>query len=218
MCGRYPTPPEAAMREQFQLGQLSGYRQQPNVAPTDAAPVVVASDKTRELRTMKWGLLPHWSKDATAGARMINARLETIFEKRAYANYIRRSRCIIPALGFFEWDREKNPYLIRLKGGQLMGFAGIWTRWHDPSGPDRVIETYSIITTDANPVVGNVHDRMPAVVPKAHYSEWLDRGLDEPKKIRSLVSVIAGDDVELILQDRAINNARNKEATLRLKQ
>lgn len=165
---------------------------------------------------MKWGLLPHWAKDTRAATRMINARLETVFEKPAYAKYIRRNRCIIPALGFFEWDADKNPFLIRLKNGQLMGFAGIWSRWHDPLESDRVIETYSIITTDANPVVGSVHDRMPAIVPQSHYTEWLDRGIEEPEQIRSMLFIVDGDDVELVPQDRAINNARNKDVTLRL--
>ena len=133
MCGRYPSPSDTArLLKEFEVRSIPDYRQQTNIAPTDLAPVVVEHDGARKLRYMRWGLLPHWAKDTKAAARMINARIETVFEKPAYAKYIRRNRCIIPALGFFEWDEAKNPFLIRLKSGDLMGFAGIWSRWHDP--------------------------------------------------------------------------------------
>lgn len=212
MCGRYPTPRDAdRLRRQFELQRLSSFEPQPNVAPTDPAPVIIATDDGRELRYMRWGLLPHWAKDEKQAARMINARVETVFEKPAYSRYVKRNRCIVPALGFFEWDQSKQPYLIRLKSGDLMGFAGIWNRWHDPVEPERTIETYSIITTDANSLVAEVHDRMPVLVQPGHYQAWLDKGVQDPESIAALTCQIGPDDVELVAQDRAINNARRKD-------
>lgn len=217
MCARYPTPlDEAALLEQFRLGSVPDYKPQVNVAPTDAAPVIIVHDGKQELRYMKWGLLPHWAKDSKVAARMINARLETVFEKPAYSPYIKRNRCLVPALGFFEWDENKTPFLVRLKNGRLMGFAGIWNRWHDPVEPNRVIETYSIITTGASPLVRDIHDRMPAILPAESYAAWLDRDVSDPGQIRSLLCSLADDEIELITQNRSLNNSHRKDVALRI--
>lgn len=217
MCARYPTPPETqALLDQFRVGPLSAYEPQTNVAPTDAAPVVIAPGAGRELRYMKWGLLPHWAKDEKAAAKMINARLETVFEKPAYSRYIKRNRCIVPALGFFEWSDDKTPFLIRLRSGELMGFAGIWNRWHDPDEPDRVVETYAIVTTDANPIVGAIHDRMPALVPMENYRDWLDSEIQEPAAIASMLWSPTAEQVVTVQQERALNNARRKDVALNI--
>lgn len=217
MCGRYPSPSDAArLLKQFEVRSIPDYRPQPNIAPTDLAPVVVKLDGARKLRYMRWGLLPHWAKDTKAAARMINARIETVFEKPAYAKYIRRNRCIIPALGFFEWNEAKDPFLIRLKSGGLMGFAGIWSRWHDPVEPKRVLETYSILTTDANSLVAAVHDRMPALVDPNQYGDWLNREIQDIEKIARMVYFVRKDEVELLQQDRTLNNSRCKTVELRI--
>ena len=218
MCARYPTPADVdRLLTQFELKRLPDYLPQTNVAPTDAAPVIVAHDEKRELRYMHWGLLPHWAKDTRAAARMINARVETVFEKPAYSRYIKRNRCIVPAMGFFEWNETKEPFLIRLKSGSLMGFAAIWNRWHDPIEPEHVIETYSVITTDANSLVAKVHDRMPVIVPQQHYDDWLNREIQEPAEIVNMLCFVQADEVEVIAQDRALNSSKRKDVVLRLK-
>lgn len=217
MCGRYPSPIDLEqLLTQFELGTLPGYRPQANISPTDMAPVIIQRDGKREARQMRWGLLPHWEKDQKVAAKMINARVETVFQKPAFAKYIRRSRCIVPALGFFEWDENKTPFLIRLNNGALMGFAGIWNRWHDPVEPEHIVETYSIVTTDANSLVAKVHDRMPVIVPRENYTSWLDTGIQDPEQIYGLTCFIDAEEVQLVQQDRAINNARNKDVALTL--
>lgn len=217
MCARYPTPADVdRLLTQFEMGQLPDYRPQPNVAPTDAAPVVLAFDGQRALRCMRWGLLPHWATATKAATRMINARVESVFEKPAYSRYIKRSRCIIPAMGFFEWNHAKDPFLIRLRSGSLMGFAGIWNRWHDPVEPERVIETYSIITTDANSLVAQVHDRMPVIIPARYYDKWLSRKVQDPAEVAAMLCFVQADEVEVVAQDRALNSPKRKDVVLRV--
>lgn len=215
MCSRYPSPHDLEqLITQFELGTLPGYQPQTNIPPTDAAPVILQHDGTRALRLMRWGLLPHWAKDAKGAAKMVNARIETVFEKPAFAKYIRRHRCIVPALGFFEWDEAKNPFLIRMTSGELMGFGGIWSRWHDPVEPKNIVETYSIVTTDANSLVAKVHDRMPVIIPRSNYKNWLDNEIQDPQDIYALTCIIEPGEVELVPQDKAINSSRRKDVAL----
>ena len=217
MCSRYPTPHDyELLLTQFEIGDLPGYRPQTNVAPTDSAPVIIARDSKREVHYMRWGLLPHWAKDDKGAAKLINARVETVFEKPSFSQYVKRSRCIVPAAGFFEWNPIKDPYLIRLKNGALMGIAGIWNRWHDPVEPKRVIETYSVITSDANSLVANVHDRMPALIRKERYSDWLSKDIQEAEEVAPMMYFVNADEVELIAQDRALNSSKRKDIPLKL--
>jgi putative SOS response-associated peptidase YedK len=127
---------------------------------------------------MRWGLIPSWAKDASAAAKMINARSETAAAKPAFRDALMSRRCLIPADGFYEWmqtGKTKQPYCLEVYGGELFAFAGIWDRWRDAGG--KIVETCSILTTVPNAVTLAVHDRMPVILDPYNYDLWLDPGM-----------------------------------------
>lgn len=180
MCGRFglniPTP---HLAEHFMLATVpQGLTQRWNVAPTQAVAAVRLSNATglRELIFPRWGLVPVWAEDPRIGSKLINARAETATEKPAFQSAMRHRRCLIPASGFFEWQRlpdgTRQPYWIRLRGGGLLGLAGLFETRQDPTGgPDLL--TCTILTVPANALVAELHERMPAIVQPGSYAEWL---------------------------------------------
>ena len=167
MCGRYLTPAEADLERAWDLKLPADYRQSFNLAPSQLAPIVRPDrDGRRELALLVWGFRPHWAKRA-----WINARAETVFTSRAFERAARRYRCLVPALGWYEWQGEKppkQPWLHHLDGFRPFAFAGIWT-----SGGPELPHSFSILTTDATPALAGIHDRMPVVVDESHYARWL---------------------------------------------
>ena len=148
---------------------------------------------------MRWGLVPHWAKDPAVGAKMNNARAETVAEKPSFREAYRKRRCLIPANGFYEWKLEsgrKQPYYIYPNRGELFAFAGLWEQRND-------LQTCCIITTEANAKMASVHDRMPVIVSPQEYSNWLTggAGLLQPCPERS---------IEIRRVGREVNNARNE--------
>ena len=178
MCGRYATS-----RSSLDLAALfgatddvEGLEPDYNVAPTDPVPVVRISAGARHLSSARWGLLPHWAKDVRAGARMINARAETVTTSSAFASAFERRRCLVPADGWYEWVRTKNgkqPYFMTPADGQIAVFAGLWANW----GPEKLL-TCSIVTTSAVDDLALIHDRMPLLLPRARWDEWLEGPAD----------------------------------------
>lgn len=146
-----------------------------NIAPTQQAPVVrVGKDGARELATLRWGLVPSWAKDLAVGTRMINARSEGVEAKPAFRAAIRQRRCLVPATGFFEWKGapgRKQPFAITLPDRPLFAFAGLWETWKPREGDG--VETFTIITADANDSVAEIHDRMPVILPVEAEDAWL---------------------------------------------
>ena len=147
-----------------------------NIAPTQQAPIVrVARAGGRELAMARWGLVPYWAKDLSVGTKMINARCEGVEAKPAFKAAIEKRRCIVPATGFFEWKgvaRAKQPFAITLPDRHVFGFAGLWERWKPAEGGEPV-ETFTIVTTDANAAVAEIHDRMPVILSKEAEDTWL---------------------------------------------
>jgi putative SOS response-associated peptidase YedK len=142
----------------------------------------------RELSLMKWGLIPHWSKDGSGAAGMINARSETAATKPAFRDPIRLRRCLIPADAFYEWRRTaagKQPHCFEVNAGELFAFAGLWDGWKDPSGG--WIKTCSILTTTPNAVTATVHDRMPVILGPDGYDLWLDPGMTDAQIVSELL-------------------------------
>jgi putative SOS response-associated peptidase YedK len=134
-----------------------------------------ASNGRVELVEVRWGLVPRWAKDPSIGARMINARAETVVEKPAFRNAFRRHRCLLPADGFYEWKAlagGKQPVHIGMKDGRPFGLAGLYERWLAPDGA--VLDTCTIVTTDANALLRPLHDRMPVIIAPSEYARWLD--------------------------------------------
>ena len=184
MCGRYELHSNpAAIALIFGLAHPPDVHPRYNIAPTTDVPIVrVNAEGQRELVRMRWGLVPRWAKDPSIGARMINARGETIAEKPSFRTAYRRHRCLMPADGFYEWmtmresaDGEparRLPQHIRMADGSLFGFAGLYERWRSEEGD--VLDSCTIVTTEANALLKSVHDRMPVIVAPESYARWLD--------------------------------------------
>jgi putative SOS response-associated peptidase YedK len=194
VCGRYSlaTPAANDLRSRFALGESLEIRQRFNVAPGDEV-VTVTTSKEGEPRgeILRWGLVPFWAKDPKIGYKMINARAETVAEKPAFRDALKTRRCLIVADGFYEWQprpgkRRKQPFHITRADGAPFAFAGLWASWHGDG--DEALRTCTIITTDANDVLRDVHDRMPVMLPDAAAEEaWLDHGTPPPLLAELLV-------------------------------
>ena len=178
MCGRFAlyTPAEAVVRL-FRLDGAPDLSPRYNIAPTQ--PVVAirpGEGGGREARMLRWGLVPFWAKDPSIGSRMINARGETVAEKPAFRQAFRRRRCLIPADGFYEWQKVpggKQPWYISARDEVPLAFAGLWERW-DKRGTEAPVETCTIVTTAANATLLPLHDRMPVILGAADWDAWLD--------------------------------------------
>lgn len=200
--------------------QLPLFEARYNIAPSQEVLVVRNVDGVREASTMRWGLVPSWSKEPGGGPPMINARAETLAEKPAFRTAYRRRRCIVPADGFYEWKKlgaetgtrgKKQPYYIHRPDGGVFGFAGLWETWRGP-GADRggerrhangleeeeeaaAIESCTIVTTDANRTLSDLHDRMPVILAEGDYALWLDRAVEDPEQLRHLLAPCGEDEL-----------------------
>jgi putative SOS response-associated peptidase YedK len=194
MCGRYRlTAKERYLAEHFGIDDVEDVHWTPryNIAPTQQI-VVIRQDHDEPKRTislMRWGLIPYWAQDASIGNHTINAMSETASEKPAFREAMRKRRCLVPADGFFEWkklsSKRKQPYNIGMLDDSVFAFAGLWDRWRSSSG--EVIESCSILTTDANPLTKDIHDRMPVILKREDYDLWLDPGITDPEQVQDLL-------------------------------
>lgn len=179
MCGRFTLfqPPEA-IAEAFQLPKFLPWEPQYNIAPSQLVPTVLISPQQsnqRRFQLLRWGLIPSWAKEPTIGAKLINARAETVTEKPSFRSAFRQRRCLVVADGFYEWqrqERKKQPFYFRLQNGEPFAFAGLWERWESPNG--ETIESCTILTTAASQLVYPIHDRMPVILAPKDYDLWLD--------------------------------------------
>jgi putative SOS response-associated peptidase YedK len=182
MCGRYRLSRRKQIVEAH-FASASGeedWNPRYNIAPTQLVLVIRQNPRQpiRELSLLRWGLIPSWMKDSSAATAMINARSETAGTKPAFRDALKSRRCLIPADGFYEWQRvgkTKQPYCFEVGNAQMFAFAGIWDRWKDPSG--NWVKTCSILTTTPNAVTSAVHDRMPVILDPDSYDIWLDPGM-----------------------------------------
>lgn len=187
-----------------------------NVAPSQ--PILAAietKEHERQVRTMKWGLVPSWSKTPAGGAKMINARLETVATKPAFRTSFARRRCLIPADGFYEWQKTedgKQPYFIRRPDSGVITFAGIFDIWSDAE--DRKLVTCSILTTTAYDDMGKIHDRSPVLVPPVAWDAWLDRENTDPSEVTALLQPLAQGSLISYPVDKAVGNVRNNDPFL----
>ena len=176
MCGRYflDTLPEL-LAGQFRVHKYPVYSASYNIAPTQPALAVRRPVDENEWALLRWGLVPHWAKDLTIGARTLNARGESIAEKPAFRGAFRYRRCILPASGFFEWQATPNgkqPFAIVPTDLPCFGFAGLWEHWTSPDGS--VVESVAVVTTAANALMAPIHDRMPVIIEPGDFDMWLD--------------------------------------------
>jgi putative SOS response-associated peptidase YedK len=193
MCGRYRlTSKERYIAEHFDLEESEvHWTPRYNIAPTQEAAIVRQDRKQpkRKFSLMRWGLVPSWAKDISIGFKTINAMCETAAEKAAFREAMRKRRCLVPADGFYEWQKlskkEKQPYNIGLADDSLFAFAGLWERWSDPACT--ALNSFTILTTDANSLVSGIHDRMPVIVKPEDYDLWLDPGMTDPAGVADLL-------------------------------
>jgi putative SOS response-associated peptidase YedK len=175
MPGRfYLTAGAAEIKKKLVVDQVPELVPRYNIAPTQLSPMVVAAEKLRTVRLARWGLVPPWSRDLSLGARMINALAEEIDDKPVFRAAFQTQRCLVPANGYYEWrtrGARKQPHRIMLRNGALCAFAGLWEKWTPETGDP--VETFAIITTRANKLVSEVHDRMPVIIAPADYQRWL---------------------------------------------
>jgi putative SOS response-associated peptidase YedK len=218
MCGRYVilSPPEA-MRQAFGYADQPNFPPRYNIAPTQPIPVVILGNGGRYFRLMRWGLIPAWVKDPRQFTPIINARAETVLDKPAFKNAMKRRRCLLPADGYYEWHQSegaKRPYFIRPRDGGLIAFAGLSETWVGPNGEE--LDTVAIVTTAARGGLAALHSRVPVAIAPADYARWLDGGaidageavllLRAPEdgefvwhEVSTRVNRVANDDEQLIL-------------------
>jgi putative SOS response-associated peptidase YedK len=218
MCGRFtqqrPSAELAALFGAEDLAETPGERY--NLAPQQMGLVVVERDDLRRaIVPYRWGLIPSWAKDARIGNRLINARAESVATTPAFRASFQKRRCIVPADGFYEWERMtpeiRQPNLIHRADGEPMAFAGLWSIWRDPTQREgELLRTFSIITTTANATLEPIHDRMPAILPASAWAAWLAPAPADPGELLALLRPAPDDLLERYPVSKRVNNARNE--------
>jgi putative SOS response-associated peptidase YedK len=226
MCGRYViiSTPEA-IRTHFGYGEQPNFPPRYNVAPTQPIPIVRLAEGKRSFTLMRWGLLPSWVKDPKDFPLLINARGESVLDKPAFRNAMRRRRCLIPTDGFYEWQAQnggkaggpKRPHFVGAKrqaDGETppLAFAGLWETWTGPNGEE--LDTAAIITTTANRTLSALHHRMPVFVPKEAFDLWLDCANVEAEVAATLISPADEDLLDAREVGTAVNRVANDSAAL----
>jgi putative SOS response-associated peptidase YedK len=220
VCGRYELHSHpAAIALAFGLAHPPDVAPRYNIAPMTEVPVVrVNAEGQRECVRMRWGLVPRWAKDPSIGAKMINARGETIAEKPSFRTAYRRHRCLVPADGFYEWmplpaaggeRSRKQPVHVGMKHGGLFGMAGLHERWLSPAGD--VLDSCTIVTTSANAALHGVHDRMPVIIAPEQYARWLDPHLPD---VPDLVAPFPAASMTWYPVSAQVNNVHHDNASL----
>src|SRR5208283_1164204 len=228
MCGRYVLADGKKVFmtfEQINKAKAEGVKIQElppryNIAPQQTAPVVAIRNNEIIVESMKWGLVPHWSKDGKIQFNTINAKSETLDQSKTYAPYFKSSRCLVPATGFYEWKKitndagltEKQPMYISMKDGNPFLMAGLFSVWKDEQGVEH--PTYTIITTTPNELVSQIHDRMPVILPQEKINEWLDRNNKDTDSLKKLLVPYPADKMQAVPVSRMVNNPRNDNPDL----
>ncbi len=213
MCGRYVAasdPDQLAAWFDVDDQRTDELPASYNVAPTMSVYAVSEHANRRYLVSFRWGLVPYWSEDPKAGARMINARMESVAEKPAFRTALRRRRCIIPADGFYEWQTlptGKTPYYIHRADGRPLAFAGLWEAWKSPEGD--WLRTCAIITGTADERLADLHQRMPIVLRSDTWGVWLDRDERRSEAALGLLSQPDTDALTWHAVSSEVNNVRN---------
>jgi putative SOS response-associated peptidase YedK len=203
------------LAERFEASGEMEERPRYNIAPTQQVVTVRIEEgkKTRKFTTMRWGLIPSWAKDMSIGTQMLNARSETVTTKPAFRDPILRKRCLIPADGFYEWRKVgsvKQPYCFEVGEGEVFALAGLWDEWTNPDG--EIIESCTILTTTANSLVADLHDRMPVIVPPDKYDVWLGPDVNDFEAIRDILKPYDPELMRRYPVRTRLNNSKNDDA------
>jgi len=217
MCGRFSqSQSSAAIAQAFQVA-VPPLTPRYNIAPTQSVATVLRTpeQKDRQFRILHWGLIPSWAKDAKIGAKLINARAETVAEKPAFRSAFRHRRCLVLADGFYEWQQQENkkqkqPYYFRLQDGRPFAFAGLWERWKDANGEE--MESCTFLTTEANELMRPIHNRMPVILDPKGYDLWLDPEVKQPELLNPLLRPYPTEEMEAYPVSKAVNKPSNDSA------
>lgn len=208
MCGRFSRhhkPDEIAERFDVELIDFD-FDPRYNIAPSQISPVI-AFQSERKMMAAKWGLVPFWAKDPAIGNKLINARAETLAEKPSFKNALAKRRCLIPADGFYEWQKKNKgpsqPYYVRLNGGGLFAFAGLWELWKNPEGG--MLQTFTIITTEPNELIKTFHHRMAVILKPEDEGAWIDPE-NSVNDVLTLLKPYPAEGMEAYMVSRAINS------------
>ena len=214
MCGRYSLTKEGEeVARLFELLQPPPLAPRYNIAPSQPVVAVLhdADRDVRHWRHMHWGLVPHWSKDPAIGQRLINARSETAAQKPSFRSAMRYRRCLLPADGFYEWQRtggpRRRPHHVTPADGGLFALAGLWEHWQGPNGEE--IDSCAILTTVPNELMRPLHDRMPVIVPAADHRRWLDPGCQDAAAVAPLLAPLPAELMVVRPVGTYVNNPRN---------
>lgn len=220
MCGRAETPNIGLIMEQFPVEQTSlDIQQNYNAAPTQSLPVIVETKpEIWEVRLMHWGLLPRWKTDKPIPPP-INARAETLTEKAMFKKLVPANRCLVPAMGFYEWQatgagKSKQPYFIHPTDRQLFALAGLWDDTRPEDASENVSGSFTIITTSPNTLMAQLHNRMPVILDAGEESAWLSRDLTDPEAVIPLLDAYPADRMEAYPISTAVNDVRNNDPSL----
>jgi putative SOS response-associated peptidase YedK len=208
MCGRYDLHDYDELTERYALPPNVSVRPNYNVAPTHIMPTITDQGTTM----MRWGLIPRWAKDEKIGYKLFNARSESVFEKPIWKGIIKKHRCLVPANGFYEWQKQedgKQPFYIHLKDDDLMMFAGVWETWKHE---DKEWATYSILTTTPNKEMKDLHDRMPVILNQETYDQWL--GADREEDIKPLLQPLQDGSLAMFEVSKDVNVTKTNDERL----
>lgn len=216
MCGRFTlrTPPtEIASLFSVQLAiefKKNAWLPRYNIAPSQNVSVIVFDpEQERRWTLFRWGLIPSWAKDTKIGYKLINARGETIAEKPSFRNALKKRRCLVLADGFYEWQKTesgKQPYHFHREDGGVMAFAGLWEKWNG----DDTIYSCTIITTQANELLGRFHDRMPVILDAEDHEQWLDPDFQDKASLQNLIRPYPAEEMSCQMANRIVNNVKNE--------
>jgi putative SOS response-associated peptidase YedK len=218
MCGRFViTSPPAALRQFFGYSEQPNFPPRHNIAPTQPIPVVMLENGGRHFRLMRWGLLPAWVKDPRKFALLINARSETVKEKPAFKNAMRRRRCLVPADGYYEWqgsEKRKRPHFIHRRDGAPIGLASVAETWIGPNGEE--LDTVAIVTAPASPDLSVLHHRVPVTIAPDDFERWLDCRANDAEAVMALLTAPADGEFVWHEVSTRVNRTANDDAQLTL--
>jgi putative SOS response-associated peptidase YedK len=214
MCGRYTLscPPDE-LRVEFEVEPAADYTPRYNIAPQQPVPVVgLSADGERRLAVVRWGLVPSWAKSLRDVPNPINARAESLLQRRAFRDSFLNRRCLVLADGFYEWRREagrKQPYRFHRRDEKPFAFAGLWDRWESPDG--ETLWSCTIVTTSANGLVQPIHDRMPVILDRSQHAMWLDPATPE-ERLGAMLEPREFEAFEVYPVSTLVNKATNDSA------
>jgi putative SOS response-associated peptidase YedK len=220
MCGRYVSKDQASIERFWNLTRGGGdfFGPRYNAAPTQRLPILrILPDRGPELIQLRWGLIPSWAKDTAIGAKMINARAETVVEKPAFRAAFKRRRCLVPMAGFYEWQKTpsgKVPHFIQPLNAEMFAVAGLHEWWPGKDGAEPV-ETFTIITTEANEMMAKLHDRMPVILEERDSEAWLDPKNENTEELQKLHAYVnRAEDTFRVLLDRVLKKIATGDVEL----